>query len=130
MEWNLLSKRDFSSAMSQLEASMKFDPNAETAFFTETAFFKGKAAMAANNCDTALEAFQEIVQNKVRVFSEDSMGSLVALAEYELSLCYEHKGDHTQAERHRTEAYALWRAADPEVKRQLTGSSFSAGRAP
>ena len=64
--------------MSQLEASMKFDPNAETAFFTETAFFKGKAAMAANNCDTALEAFQEIVQNKVRVFSEDSMRSLVA----------------------------------------------------
>lgn len=112
-----LSKRDFSNAMSQLEASMKFDPDAETAFF------KGTADLAANNCDSAIEAFKRIVQNKVQVFSETNIGSLVALAEYELSLCYEQKRDETQAERHRTEAHALWAAADPEVKRQLTGSS-------
>jgi hypothetical protein len=107
-----LTRRDFSNAISQLHDSMVMYPSAETAFF------QGKAAMAASAWDTAIGALDWIIKNRVQVFT-DSIGSLVALATNDLSICYEHKGNETEANTHRTEAEALWAASDPEVRGQL-----------
>ena len=107
-----LGKRDFATAADQLTESMRVYPNAETAFFD------GTAAMHAERWDEAIGAFSWVLGNKALVTSE-SIGTLIAWSEYNLSVCYDHKGVQSESRKHLAKAQALWSAADAEVKRIL-----------
>jgi DNA-binding winged helix-turn-helix (wHTH) protein/tetratricopeptide (TPR) repeat protein len=111
-----LSEHDFVTATSQLATSMRYYEN------PETAFFQGKAAMAANDWDTATSSFEWITKNKALVF-EDSIGSLIPLAEYNLSVCHKQSGNGSESNKLLTRDQAMWSALDAEIWKQLVGKA-------
>jgi hypothetical protein len=88
----------------------------------ETAYFQGKAAMEANEWDAAISSFEWITKNKAQVYI-DSIGSLIPLAEYNLSICYKQTGNDSEAMKHLTEAHAWWPGVDLAVRKQAAETS-------
>jgi DNA-binding winged helix-turn-helix (wHTH) protein/tetratricopeptide (TPR) repeat protein len=115
-----LKGHDFNAATEQLALSFRMDQSPETAYFL------AKAEMGKGDWDAAIISLNSILRNKARVFT-DSIASLIPLAEYDLSLCYQGLGQESEAHDHLSSAFRIWAHADPELKAHFTNSMNNMG---
>lgn len=108
-----LEKRDLANAIPKLESSFQIDQNPETAYFL------AQAQMQQGDCQSAIQSFNLVLENKGTVV-EDSVASLIPLAEYNLSICYGKLGQSTESDKHFLAASTMWANADPDVNAKLT----------
>ncbi len=108
-----LKSHDFKAATDQLALSFRMDQSPETAYFL------AKAEMGKGDWNAAIISLNSILQNKARVFT-DSIASLIPLAEYDLSICYQGLGQESEANDHLSSARSMWEHADPELKAHFT----------
>jgi lipopolysaccharide biosynthesis regulator YciM len=109
-----IERHDFKKAVGQLASSFDKDHNPETAYFL------AKAEMNLSDWNAAIDSFNFVTRNKVMVFN-DSVASLIPLAEYDLSKCYRSEGKPSEALQHLASAQAMWKDADPELRTQFKG---------
>jgi DNA-binding winged helix-turn-helix (wHTH) protein/thioredoxin-like negative regulator of GroEL len=114
-----LEKHDLANAIAQLESSNRKDPNPETTYFL------AQAQMRQGDWQSAIQSLNRVLENRGTVV-EDSVASLVPLAEYNLSICYGKLGQNTESDKHFLAASTMWANADSDVKATLTRLSTPA----
>jgi DNA-binding winged helix-turn-helix (wHTH) protein/thioredoxin-like negative regulator of GroEL len=78
-------------------------------------YYLAQAQIRAMRWDQATATLNKILSARGAVLM-DNVASLIPLAHRDLSICYEHLGNRSEAERHITQLQALWRNADSQLK--------------
>lgn len=107
-------KNDLTKAIEQLILSSTMHQSPETTYFL------AKAQMDHHDWKEAIDSLNLLIVDRARVFT-DSVASLIPLADYDLSVCYENQGNEPEARRHLAAAQTMWKEADPRLKALLMG---------